>query len=276
MTKKPEPGGIQIMKKTTRINDFDSEAEYYDLFENKNQPLFDLINNFLKKLFLKNKIKTVLDVTCGTGAQAIPLSKKGFHVLGSDIGKSLLKIAAAKSKNLPNIKFVHGDARRSKHGKFDAVISILNSLGYLTKNDFKKALANINHNLSDNGLLIFDNTNRSCLDCGNFITDKIIDTAGERANIKFIRFSKSKYSKKTGIILTRWETLIQCGHRKPMKNDGLWKRQTYSLNDLKNIFNETGFKLENIYDRSLADFDEKRSFSYMVVARKTEHCKTSQ
>ncbi len=252
-----------------RVNDFDLEAEYYDLFERKNQPLFDSINNFLTKLFLKNKVKTVLDATCGTGAQAIPLSKKGFHVLGSDIGKRLLKIAAAKSKGLPNIKFAHGDARRSKYGKFDAVISILNSLGYLTKNDFKTALANINRNLRGNGLLIFDNTNKSCLDRGNFTADKLIDTAGESANVKFIRFSKSKYDKKTGIILTRWETLIQCGNKKPLTNKGLWKKQTYSLKDLKNIFKETGFKLEKIYDRSLADFDEKRSFSYMVVARKT-------
>ena len=167
-----------------RVNDFDSEAKYYDLFESKIQALFDLINNFLTRLFLKNKVKTVLDATCGTRAKAIPLSKKGFHVVGSNIGKRLLRIAAAKSKNLPDIKFVHGDTRYSKYGEFDTVISILNSLGYLTKKYFKTALANINRNLHDNGLLIFDNTNRSCLDCEHFTMDKIIDTdLGEKNGI---------------------------------------------------------------------------------------------
>lgn len=250
------------------INDFDSEAEYYDLFEKKNQPLYDLIIDFLENLFKKNNMKTVLDVTCGTGAQAIPLASRAFQVVGSDIGKNLIRIARRKSKGIFNLEFVHGDVRYTKFGKFDAVISILNSLGYLNKQDFKKALININSNLKENGLLVFDNTNKTCLDVGNFTTDTIIDTAGETDGIKFVRFCKSKYDKKLGIITTNWETLVQKNFRKPLEAHGIWKRQTYTIQDLKNIFEDAGFKLENVYDRLLKKFDDKKSFSYLIIARK--------
>ncbi|MEW6070828.1 MAG: class I SAM-dependent methyltransferase, partial [Candidatus Thermoplasmatota archaeon] len=96
-----------------KINDFDSIAEYYDLLEQKNQPLYNLINNFLIKLFKENKARSILDFTCGTGAQAIPLAQQGFDVVGCDIGKNLLRIAKAKSRGL-NIKFKCGDVRFSK------------------------------------------------------------------------------------------------------------------------------------------------------------------
>jgi len=252
-----------------KINDFDSEAQYYDLFEKKNQPSFNLIVDFLEKLFKKNNSKTILDVTCGTGAQAIPLAKRGFQTVGSDIGKKLLTIARRKSKGVSNIKLVHGDVRYTKFGKFDAVISMLNSLGYLNKKDFRKALININSNLKEDGLLVFDNTNKTCLDIGNFTADKIIDTAGEDNRTKFVRFCKSKYDKKSGIITTKWETVIQRNSQKPLEASGIWKRQTYTIEDLKSIFRQTGFQLENVYDRSLEKFEDRKSFSYLIVARKT-------
>jgi 2-polyprenyl-3-methyl-5-hydroxy-6-metoxy-1,4-benzoquinol methylase len=250
------------------VNDFNREAEYYDLLEAKNQPLFDSIINFLTEVFVENNVKNILDITCGTGAQSIPLSQKGFTVVGSDIAENLIEIAKLKSKCLSNIIFYKGDVRHSKFGEFDAVISMLNSLGYLTKSDFKKALVNINKNLRLGGLLVFDNTNKDCLNEGNFITDKIIDTAGENNGIKFVRFSKSEYNNRTGIINTKWDVMIQKGYITPIKKSGVWRRQTYSVNEIRNIFNKTGFKLEQIYDRTLDKFEPEKSFSYLIIGRK--------
>ena len=116
-----------------KVNDFDSEADYYDMFEKKNQPFYDIINEFLIKLFNENSVKSVLDVTCGTGAQVLPLSKKGFDVVGCDNCNKLLGIARVKCEKLGlKIDLHHGDVRISKFGNFNAVISILNSMGYLS------------------------------------------------------------------------------------------------------------------------------------------------
>ena len=253
------------------INDFNSEAEYYDLFEKKNQFLFEHIIDYLTEVFNENGAKNILDFTCGTGAQAIPLSKKGFAVTGSDIADNLLKIAKSKSRNLPNISFRSGDVRYSKFGEFDAVISMLNSLGYLKKPDLKKALLNINKNLKIGGLFVFDNTNKDCLNKGNFIKEKIIDTAGDDNGIKFVRFSKSKYNNKSGTITTKWEAMVQKGFTKPINKWGVWKRQVYSKREIEDIFSKTGFKLDRILDRNLNKFDPNNSFSYLILGRKKDN-----
>lgn len=256
------------MQKKQRINDFNAEAEYYDLFEQKNQLVFARALEFLADVFRKNNVKKILDFTCGTGAQAIPLSQKGFIVVGADIAGNLLKEAEKKSRDFKNISFRKGDVRCSKFGEFDAVISMLNSLGYLEKSDFKKALLNINKNLKTGGLFVFDNTNKECLNSGNFITEKIIDAAGEDHGIKFVRFSKSRYEKRIGIISTKWDTIIQKGFVKPIYKTGIWKRQVYSKKEVEDLFGETGFKLEQIYDRAINKFEPFKSFSYLIIGRK--------
>ncbi|MEK7766914.1 MAG: hypothetical protein AAB368_11810, partial [bacterium] len=93
-------------------NDFNAEARYYDLLERKNGPLFDGILRYLTMVFRRARVRTILDATCGTGAPAIPLSVRGFRVLGSDKAPALLKIARGKSRGMPRVRF--GRARYNK------------------------------------------------------------------------------------------------------------------------------------------------------------------
>ena len=88
----------------------------------------------------KHKVKSVLDLTCGTGSQVFWLAERGFKVTGYDINEKMLEIAKnkAKKKNL-TIKFTKGDMRTIKAGKFDAVLTIFNAIGHLTKKDFIKS-----------------------------------------------------------------------------------------------------------------------------------------
>jgi len=251
-----------------RVNDFNSEARYYDLLEEKNRSQFDAILRYVIRVFRKARVRTVLDATCGTGAQAIPLARNGFRIIGSDKAPDLLKIARAKSKGMARIKFRLGDVRSSSYGRFDGVISMLNSLGYLSKTDFRKALKNINTNLKDRGLFVFDSTNKGCLDSGRFSTRELIDTAGEISGVKFVRFGKSAYDKHTGILNTRWKSVIQVRYGEPAVKTGLWKRQTYTIEDLRCLFHQSGFRLVKVLDRTLGKFDEKKSFAYLVIARK--------
>ncbi len=69
--------------------------------------------------------------------------------------------------------------RTSKLGTFDAAISMLNSVGCLGREDFGRALSNINENLEMGGLFVFDNTNLGCLEAGGLVPTTMIDTAGE-------------------------------------------------------------------------------------------------
>ena len=118
--------------------DYSIQAKYYDVLEEN--PSVEAFNKVLDKLLKKHKVKSVYDITCGTGAQAIYLHKKGYDVTASDFSKEMVAIA---QKKYPKIKFQQADMRSAKLGKFDVVISIFNAIGHLSKLDFQKAIQNI-------------------------------------------------------------------------------------------------------------------------------------
>lgn len=249
------------------INDFDSHAKYYDLFATKNRVLYELINTFMIKKFTENNIRTVLDFTCGTGAQTIPLAQNGFEVTGADTGKNLLNIAIEKSKGL-NINYLAGDIRKTKVGEFDTVISILNSIGNLTVDEFEKAIINIGRNLRKGGLFVFDNTNKTNLENGLYNSNEIIDSAGESGKYKFVRFTKSSFDRFTGVLTVNWDAYVQGYYNTPEHLTGTWKRQTYSKEDLETLLSKHGFELSEMHDRTMKEFNENTTYSFLAVATK--------
>ena len=52
-----------------------------------------------------NKESKILDVGCGTGLSTLQLGRKGYDVLGVDIGKSLIDLAKRNTENLRNVKY---------------------------------------------------------------------------------------------------------------------------------------------------------------------------
>ena len=64
--------------------DYDAYAPLYDLLEYKGEAETEGLNDFLHKTFIHAGVKTVLDLSCGTGAQAIGLAKRGYSVPASD------------------------------------------------------------------------------------------------------------------------------------------------------------------------------------------------
>lgn len=149
------------LHKSAKPSHYNKEAENYDAFNEANsKPINQLIETILKK----HRVKTVLDLTCGTGSQVFWLAKRGYEVVGADINSKMLKVANSKAqKEKLALKFLKGDMRTIKVGKFDAVITIFNAVGHLTKIDFEEAMKNISDNLKDGDLYIFDINNLSFL-----------------------------------------------------------------------------------------------------------------
>ena len=113
----------------------------------------DAKNQLLERMLRQHKVETVLDLTCGTGSQVFWLAKHGYKVVGSDISPALLDIARSKAqREKVAVRFIEGDMRTIKIGVFDAVITIFNSIGHLTKSDCEKTMRNIHKNLKDGGL----------------------------------------------------------------------------------------------------------------------------
>lgn len=98
-------------------------------------------NRVIEKILKKHQAQTVLDLTCGTGSQVIWLAKQGFQVMGSDLSLGLLETAKQKAQlEKVKVRFFQGDMRTQRLGHFDAVITIFNAIGHLTKTGFEKRI----------------------------------------------------------------------------------------------------------------------------------------
>jgi SAM-dependent methyltransferase len=242
--------------------DYSVQAKYYDVLEEN--PSVEAFNKVLDKLLKKHKVKSVFDITCGTGAQAIYLDKNGYNVTASDFSKEMVAIAQKKD---PKIKFKQADMRSANFGKFDAVISIFNAIGHLSKSDFQKAIQNISNNLKTEGLYIFDIFNYGFMK-KNFIPYEFIDTCKEVDGIKYVRFNKNKFDKKKQLMTMNQRTYIQEGLDKPQIFTDSWDMQIYSSEQLKNILEENGFEIIEFLSMDGKKFDKENSLFILTIAKK--------
>lgn len=136
---------------------FDTYAQYYNLlykdkdYKGEVDYIEKLINQFSTK-----KVKSILDLGCGTGTHAHLLSQKGYSVVGVDRSQKMINIA--KTRDIDHLKFFVGDVTTINLGnKFDVVLSLFHVISYITKNvDLENFFENISKHLKTDGLLIFD------------------------------------------------------------------------------------------------------------------------
>jgi ubiquinone/menaquinone biosynthesis C-methylase UbiE len=135
---------------------FQRLAKYYDkIYRLKDyKKEVDFIQFLFQKFNLR--VKTILDVACGTGSHAILLKKMGYDLVGVDISKEMLQIAREKVKG---VGFIEGDMRKLRlNKKFDAVLCLFSSIAYNQNYDeLEQTLRNFYNHLKEKGILIFDN-----------------------------------------------------------------------------------------------------------------------
>jgi len=244
---------------------YSKDAETYDAFnENNSQQINQVIENILKKY----RVKTILDLTCGTGAQVFWLAKRGYEVVGSDINSKMLKIAQnkAKKEKLP-VKLLKGDMRTLEIGKFDAVITIFNAVGHLTKLDFEKAMRNIHANLKDGGLYIFDINNLSYLLKDNNITKLTIDWQEIAGDTKVRQIQYSTIDE-DGILASYTTFYNKKGAQKPKISRDAQTLQVYTAKQLKEMLHKNGFKVMSQCGIDGSKFNESKTGCILMIAKK--------
>lgn len=256
-----------LMHQSAKSSHYNKEASSYDAFnENGSKG----INELIEKILRKYEVKSVLDLTCGTGSQVFFLAKAGFEVIGADINSKMLKIAKdkAKKEKLP-LKFIKGDMRNLKVGTYDAVITIFNAVGHLTKLDFEEAMRNVHENLKVGGLYIFDIFNLNYLLDGNNITKLTIDWQEIVGNTKF---REIQYSTISGDgILASFDTYFE---EKPNHITKVSKSsqtlQVYSASQLKEMLDKIGFKTLDQTNVDGSQFIESKSERILSIAKKLD------
>jgi len=138
---------------------------YYKTVDTENRLAHELPD--LVALFKKERVKTVLDVGCGTGDHVIALAKEGFNVTGIDRSTLMIKEAKKRTAGLPQymlkrIKFLIGDynnlTKPRIENTYDCIMIWGNTLSH-NPYIYQKTLETASDLLSGSSLLLIQNTN---------------------------------------------------------------------------------------------------------------------
>lgn len=225
------------------------------------------MNRDVGRVLERYKIKTILDIACGTGSQVFWLIKHGYRVTGVDVSPGMLKVARRIArKERMRARFLYGDMRSSKVGSFDAAITIFNAVGNITRTDFKKTMRSIRRNLKHNGLYVFDILNKEC-DVGPHGHD--YERRWTVGDTKFHKIQICRLDKKTGILRAYDRYWMQKGSDKEkLFSKQRWTMQIYSAKELRKMLNDAGFKVLGQYALNGSKLSEKKTKSIMTVAQK--------
>jgi SAM-dependent methyltransferase len=120
----------------------------------------------------------VLDLCCGPGRHAIPLSTRGYEITGVDFDAAAIGEARAARATAT---FIHDDVRNISNlgGQWDAALIMWASFGYFTPSANQSLLESIHARLRPAGRLILDIYNR------DFFLTRQGAREGERAGVSF-------------------------------------------------------------------------------------------
>jgi 2-polyprenyl-3-methyl-5-hydroxy-6-metoxy-1,4-benzoquinol methylase len=247
---------------------YDKDNEFEELFH-KDTANEKNTNRSIERLLKKYKVKTVLDLTCGTGSQVFHLLKRGFKVTGSDISKGMLEIAKRKAKQEKiKIKFRHGDMRTINVGNFDAAITIFNAIGHLTKAGFSKTMRNIHRNLNDGGIYIFDIINLNYVLDKDNIMKMSMERIGTSGDTK-VRELQHSIIDNNGILISYTTFYTQKTKQSPkVASKNTITLQLYTADELRKMLNENGFKVLHQCALDGSKFNEKKTERIVTIAKK--------
>lgn len=120
----------------------------------------DFLEQAFSPQYAQFRIRTVLDLGCGTGGHALPLAERGYTVTGVDRSEAMLLEAHRKAltQAAGSCSFVQGDIRNLDLGRtYDAVVAMFAVVSYQTTNeDLMAALRTARRHLRPGGLFVFD------------------------------------------------------------------------------------------------------------------------
>jgi ubiquinone/menaquinone biosynthesis C-methylase UbiE len=240
--------------------------EYFDAY-NINEDT-EAKNRIIEKILHEHKVETVLDLTCGTGSQVFYLKKRGYKVIGADFSPALLDIARKKTrKEKIDVRFIDGDMRTLKVGHFDAVITIDNAIGHLTKPDFEEAMKNIHENLKNGGIYVFDILNLEAM-TDSVVNDLATDVRKTVDDTQIHAVQTSTLDREKGRLTSYDHLTIQKGSESPKEYKSNFSLQVYTAKELREMLARNGF--ETVYQSGFEGekFVEDKTLSILTVTRK--------
>ncbi len=176
-------GDRLLFTENENYNDWLSKTYYaaVDVEDRLSHEIPDLL-----KVFTQHKVKTILDIGCGTGDHAIDLARRGFNVVGIDrshgmIAESNKRKQVLGREALERLKFYRGsfDDLESKFTQpFDAILILGNTLSH-NPHTCQDLIKQTTRHLSKDGILILQITS----------FDKVIKVKNRLLSFNFAQLS---------------------------------------------------------------------------------------
>lgn len=133
-------------------------ARVYDKLQSVD---YEKIIAYIEQVIEKYNIRPelALDLACGTGNITIPLSERGYDMIGIDLSVDMLMEARSKAQREGlDILFLNQDMTEFElYGTVDIILCMLDSLNYITDESGLEKVFSLAHNyLNPNGIMIFD------------------------------------------------------------------------------------------------------------------------
>lgn len=117
--------------------------------------------DYIENIFKSNNIKPslILDLGCGTGSFCLEMSKRGYEMIGVDISVDMLCRAKQKADDDgQDILFLNQNMVEFElYGTVDVIVSLTDSINYITSiKDLKKLFNLVKNYLNPGGLFVFD------------------------------------------------------------------------------------------------------------------------
>lgn len=197
---------------------------------------------FIASIFqrFRIKVKSILEIACGTGNLSVELHKLGYSMTGMDVSPYMLAKTAQKFRELsiPLKLFSSTMTSIPLACQFDAVLCIYDSINYLTTpDDFMQTFKEVASVIGSGGFFIFDvcTVKNSEMFFSNNIMVENIDGVSYKRVCKFNQSEKIQENQfhisKNGKLYV--ETHLQ---------------KIYRLEEIKAMIKETPFWVRGIYN----------------------------
>ena len=182
----------------------------------------------------------MLDLACGTGRQAIELSRRGYEVVAFDLSLSMLARAGDEAQEREGkLNFVQGDMRdMGFEAQFDGVYCWNTSFGFFDEEKNAHVVDRVHRSLKAGGLFLLDVVNR------DFIVRQSPSLAWfegdgcvcmDEMTIDFI----------TSRMKVKRTLMLDDGRSRELE----YSMRVYSLHELGKILHEHGFKVCEVTGR---------------------------
>lgn len=140
------------------MNSYSSLARFYDCLTT--DVPYTAIADFYESVFAKNnlRVKTILDMACGTGTLTCMLSGRGYEMIAVDASADMLSVADHKSTGLKNKPMFLNQPMEclDLYGTVDAVVCSLDGINYVRPEKLRDVFHRVRLFLEPGGVFIFD------------------------------------------------------------------------------------------------------------------------